>query len=132
LNLLHRPPFLFVGDVRASEPPWLEVWAHFPEDNPYVTGGAVPRYIVVEALAQAVAVFAGREKGEALPGVLAMIRRVEFLRDVAPTERVFLRVKPLRWFGKLRQFSTSAFLAAHPENPVVSADIIVAETKETK
>ena len=66
-----------------------------------------------------------------MPGVLAMVRKIAFTRDVTRHEPVVLRVQPLRWYGKLRSFAAQAFVPGEPDTPICSGDIIVAEVPST-
>jgi 3-hydroxyacyl-[acyl-carrier-protein] dehydratase len=116
LGLPHRPPFVFVRKLIASEPGVsAECEAQFSSDDPMFAGHfpgdpLVPGVILTEALAQT----AGIAAASALPEntkprfLLSAIRQMKFFRAVRPDERIVLRAERLGEIGQLLQFKVEA------------------------
>lgn len=116
LGLPHRPPFVFVRRLIASEPGVsAECEAQFSGDDPIFAGHfpgdpLVPGVILTEALAQT----AGIAAASALPEntqprfLLSAIRQMKFFRGVLPEERIVLRAEKLGEIGQLLQFKVEA------------------------
>ncbi len=109
----HRPPFLFVKEILASDNERMRVSAVVPADCPYVDGNETPRTLLVEVLAQGMAAHASAAKHEANHrGVLAMVKNVTFASDVAPGETFVVEVSLRRVFAKLLYYEARAHNAA--------------------
>jgi 3-hydroxyacyl-[acyl-carrier-protein] dehydratase len=114
-SIPHRDPFLFVvqgeGDAR-DENGTPVVHARFDAKNPYVSDGSedpvVPRMLVLEALAQAMAVVANRDYDKTQQGFLVMVRSVEFKGDVRCSDSLALSVKHTRTYANLVRYQTHA------------------------
>jgi 3-hydroxymyristoyl/3-hydroxydecanoyl-(acyl carrier protein) dehydratase len=118
---------LFVhGDGQGDTSGFL-IEARFDNSNPYIADGSddpvVPRPIVLEALAQALAVLAHRSFDATQSGVLAMLKDAQFSDDVRCSDRVELHVKQQRHFAKLWWY---AVRATRRDEQVASAQIVVA------
>ncbi len=127
----HREPFLFVDNEAHEEDGTAVVRARFSPDNPYIRDGGrdpvVPPLLVLEALAQAVAVAATRAYDKTQQGFLVMLRNVEFSADVRCSEPLRLRVRHTRTYSNLIRYETSAEVgAAHDARVVCQAEIMVA------
>jgi 3-hydroxyacyl-[acyl-carrier-protein] dehydratase len=116
-GLPHRPPFVFVKEVRKCEPgiaaeceSWFEAddpmfVGHFP-DNPLVPG-----VILTEALAQAagIAAASGLSDEDSPPRfLLSAIRQMKFFQAVGPNEKVTLRATKVAQVEDLLQFTVEA------------------------
>jgi 3-hydroxymyristoyl/3-hydroxydecanoyl-(acyl carrier protein) dehydratase len=127
VSIPHREPFLFVKGDGQGDRQGFVIDAAFDKANPYVADGSddpiVPRPLVLEALAQALAVLAHRDFDATQSGVLAMLKEAEFVRDVRCSDRVELHVKHHRTFAKLWWYAVRAVTNGEP---VASAQIVVA------
>jgi 3-hydroxyacyl-[acyl-carrier-protein] dehydratase len=116
LGLPHRPPFVFVRKLIASEPGIsAECETQFSTDDPMFAGHfpgnpLVPGVILTEALAQT----AGIAAASALPEntqprfLLSAIRQMKFFRGVRPEERIVLRARKMGEIGQILQFKVEA------------------------
>lgn len=119
LGLPHRPPFVFVRELLASEPGQsAECATWFEASDPMFAGHfpghpLVPGVILTEALAQAAGIAAASAfpAGAAPRFLLSAIRTMKFLRPVRPGERIVLRAEKLAEVGGLLQFSVTAEVA---------------------
>lgn len=116
LGLPHRPPFVFVREVRAIDPgvsaecttlfestdPMFE--GHFP-GNPLVPG-----VILTEALAQTagIAAASGYAESERPLFLLSAIRSMKFHRAARPEELIHLQAEKLAEVDDLVQFGVKA------------------------
>ena len=116
LGLPHRPPFVFVRELRRCDPGTLaETATSFAADDPIFTGHfpgnpVVPGVILTEALAQTagIAAAAGYSEGPKPLFLLSAIRGMKFLRAVRPGEQVDLRAERLAQVDDLVQFKVEA------------------------
>ena len=116
LGLPHRPPFVFVRELRKCDPGIsAEAATSFAADDPIFTGHfpgnpVVPGVILTEALAQT----AGIAAASGYPGdqkplfFLSAIRSMKFLRAVRPGEQIDLRAERLAKVDDLVQFKVEA------------------------
>jgi 3-hydroxyacyl-[acyl-carrier-protein] dehydratase len=117
-GLPHRPPFVFVRKLIASEPGVsAECEAQFSSDDPMFAGHfpgdpLVPGVILTEALAQT----AGIAAASALPEntqprfLLSAIRQMKFFRGVRPEEKIVLRARKMAAVDDLLQFEVEALI----------------------
>ena len=116
LGLPHRPPFLFVRELRRCDPGTLaEAATSFAADDPIFTGHfpgnpVVPGVILTEALAQTAGIAAASGCSEVPKPLflLSAIRGMKFLRAVRPGEQVDLRAERLAQVDDLVQFKVEA------------------------
>ena len=116
LGLPHRPPFLFVRELRRCNPGTLaEAATSFAADDPIFTGHfpgnpVVPGVILTEALAQTAGIAAASGYSEVPKPLflLSAIRGMKFLRAVRPGEQVDLRAERLAQVDDLVQFKVEA------------------------
>ena len=118
LGLPHRPPFVFVRKLIASDPgvsaecetefsPGDPMFAgHFPDDP------LVPGVILTEALAQTagIAAASGHDKNAPPRFLLSAIRQMKFLHPVRPGERIILRARHAGAVEQLLQFEVEALV----------------------
>jgi 3-hydroxyacyl-[acyl-carrier-protein] dehydratase len=116
LGLPHRPPFVFVRELVASEP-GVSATCHtfFNEDDPMFAGHfpgnpLVPGVILTEALAQTagIAAASGFAENERPLFLLSAIRGMKFLRAARPMENIELHAEKLAAVGDLLQFAVRA------------------------
>ena len=115
-QLPHRPPFVFVRQLRRVEPGRLaEATAFFGRDDPMFVGHfpgnpLVPGVILTEALAQTagIAAAAGFPAGARPLFLLSAIRSMKFFAAVGPEEEIQLRAEKLAQVGELWQFQVAA------------------------
>lgn len=116
LGLPHRPPFVFVQELLASEPGQrAECATTFEAEDPMFAGHfpgnpLVPGVILTEALAQAagIAAASGYAEEDRPLFLLSAIRAMKFLRPVRPGERINLRAEKLAQVDQLVQFRVVA------------------------
>ncbi|MEO5754956.1 MAG: 3-hydroxyacyl-ACP dehydratase FabZ family protein [Chthoniobacterales bacterium] len=116
LGLPHRPPFVFVKELRKVEPGQsAECTALFSPDDPMFAGHfpgnpLVPGVILTEALAQTAGIAAASGfPEEARPlFLLSAIRAMKFFAAARPAEEILLRAEKLAQVGELWQFQVSA------------------------
>jgi 3-hydroxyacyl-[acyl-carrier-protein] dehydratase len=116
LGLPHRPPFVFVRELRKCDPGTLaETATSFAADDPIFTGHfpgnpVVPGVIITEALAQTAGIAAASGHSEVPKPLffLSAIRSMKFLRAVRPGEQVDLRAERLAQVDDLVQFKVEA------------------------
>ena len=116
LGLPHRPPFVFVREVRNCEPGrWVEALTCFEADDPIFRGHfpgnpIVPGVIITEALAQAsgIAAASGYPESARPLFLLSAIRTMKFLQPVRPDERIDLRAEKIAGTENLLQFKVEA------------------------
>jgi 3-hydroxyacyl-[acyl-carrier-protein] dehydratase len=116
LGLPHRPPFVFVKRLLATEPGKSAACeTSFAADDPMFRGHfpddpLVPGVILTEALAQTagIAAASGYSENERPLFLLSAIRGMKFLRAVRPDELVQLRAEKLAINGELIQFMVKA------------------------
>jgi 3-hydroxymyristoyl/3-hydroxydecanoyl-(acyl carrier protein) dehydratase len=123
----HREPFLFVSAGSDGE----ALFSRFEPSNPYIADGSadpiVPRTLVLESLAQGLAVVAHRSFESTQSGVLAMVRDAEFLGDIRCSDKVELRITHQRTFAKLWWYVVRALRHGEGEPTLVaSAQVVVA------
>lgn len=119
LGLPHRPPFVFVQELRRCEPGQnAECAVTFAPDDSMFSGHfpgnpLVPGVILTEALAQTAGIAAASAytAGTKPFFLLSAIRGMKFLRAVRPGERVLLRAEKLAQVDDLVQFQVSAEVA---------------------
>jgi 3-hydroxyacyl-[acyl-carrier-protein] dehydratase len=118
LGLPHRPPFVFVRKLIASEPGIsAECETQFSSDDPMFAGHfpgdpLVPGVILTEALAQTAGLAAASAQSEhAQPRfLLSAIRQMKFFRGVRPDERIILRARKIAAVDELLQFDVEALV----------------------
>jgi len=116
LGLPHRPPFVFVKKLLATEPGQSALClASFEPNDPIFAGHfpgnpLVPGVILTEALAQTAGIAAASAygKNDKPLFLLSAIRGMKFLRAVRPGETVRLSAEKLATTGQLIQFSVKA------------------------
>ena len=115
LGLPHRPPFVFVRELRKCDPGTLaEAVTSFAADDPIFSGHfpgnpVVPGVILTEALAQTAGIAAASGYSKSKPlFFLSAIRRMKFLQAVRPGEQVDLRAERLAQVDDLVQFKVEA------------------------
>lgn len=116
LGLPHRPPFVFVRELRKCDPGTLaEAATSFAADDPIFAGHfpgnpLVPGVILTEALAQTAGIAAASGYSEVPKPLflLSAIRSMKFLRAVRPGEQVDLRAERLAQVDDLVQFKVEA------------------------
>jgi 3-hydroxyacyl-[acyl-carrier-protein] dehydratase len=119
LGLPHRPPFVFVRELRASDPgKSADCTTSFDADDPMFAGHfpghpVVPGVILTEALAQTagIAAASGYSEEERPRFLLSAIRSMKFHRAARPGEVIDLRAEKLAQVGDLVQFSVRATVA---------------------
>ena len=119
LGLPHRPPFVFVKDLLATDPGVsAECSTSFDHDDPMFAGHfpgnpLVPGVILTEALAQTAGIAAASGYPENQPPLflLSAIRSMKFHRGVLPGEQIILRAEKLAQVGDLVQFAVKATVA---------------------
>ncbi len=119
LGLPHRPPFVFVKDLLATDPGVsAECSTSFDHDDPVFAGHfpgnpLVPGVILTEALAQTagIAAASGYPENQRPLFLLSAIRSMKFHRGVLPGERIILRAEKLAQVGDLVQFAVKATVA---------------------
>ncbi len=130
LGLPHRPPFVFVRELLATEPgKSADCATFFSPDDPIFAGHfpgnpLVPGVILTEALAQVAGIAAasgplGNEKPLLL---LSAIRNMKFFRAVRPGEKIHLRAEKLAEVGDLVQFAVKATV---DETPVAEGQLVL-------
>ncbi|MEO6871768.1 MAG: 3-hydroxyacyl-ACP dehydratase FabZ family protein [Chthoniobacterales bacterium] len=118
-SLPHRPPFVFVRQVRRLEAGHLaECAMRFSRDDPMFAGHfpgnpLVPGVILTEALAQTagVAAASGYPENARPLFLLSAIRAMKFLVAVRPEEEIELRAEKLAQVDQLLQFNVRATVA---------------------
>jgi 3-hydroxyacyl-[acyl-carrier-protein] dehydratase len=116
LGLPHRPPFVFVRELLATNAgASAECATMFDASDPMFAGHfpgnpLVPGVILTEALAQTagIAAASGYPEGERPLFLLSAIRGMKFHRAARPGERIVLRAEKMAQVGDLVQFSVSA------------------------
>ena len=116
LGLPHRPPFVFVRELLATDPGvGAECATIFEPDDPMFGGHfpgnpLVPGVILTEALAQTagIAAASGYTEPERPLFLLSAIRAMKFQRPARPGERIMLRAEKMAQMGDLVQFSVAA------------------------
>lgn len=116
LGLPHRPPFVFVREVVATDPgKSVEALALFEADDPMFAGHfpgnpIVPGVIITEALAQAAGIAAASGYPETKRPIflLSAIRTMKFLHSVRPGEELALRAEKIGATETLFQFKVEA------------------------
>jgi 3-hydroxyacyl-[acyl-carrier-protein] dehydratase len=116
LGLPHRPPFVFVRELLATNAGVsAECATTFDRDDPMFAGHfpgnpLVPGVILTEALAQTagIAAASGYAEGARPLFLLSAIRGMKFHRAARPGERIVLRAEKMANVGDLVQFSVSA------------------------
>lgn len=116
LGLPHRPPFVFVRELLASDPGIsAECATFFDRDDPMFAGHfpgnpLVPGVILTEALAQTAGIAAASGYSENVRPLflLSAIRGMKFHRAARPGERIHLRAEKLAEVGDLLQFGVRA------------------------
>lgn len=122
LGLPHRPPFVFVKDLLATDPGVsAECSTSFDHDDPIFTGHfpgnpLVPGVILTEALAQTagIAAASGYPENQRPLFLLSAIRSMKFHRAALPGEQIHLRAEKLAQVGDLVQFAVKAMVAGLP------------------
>jgi 3-hydroxyacyl-[acyl-carrier-protein] dehydratase len=115
-RLPHRPPFVFVRQLRRCEPGLIaECLTRFSRDDPMFAGHfpdnpLVPGVILTEALAQTagIAAASGFLEDEGPRFLLSAIRTMKFLSAVRPEEEILLRAEKVAQVAALWQFKTQA------------------------
>ena len=122
LGLPHRPPFVFVKELLATDPGVsAECGTSFAHDDPMFAGHfpgnpLVPGVILTEALAQTAGIAAASgypETGRPL-FLLSAIRSMKFYRPALPGEQIHLRAEKLAQVADLVQFAVTATVAGTP------------------
>ncbi|MEY2558114.1 MAG: 3-hydroxyacyl-[acyl-carrier-protein] dehydratase [Verrucomicrobiota bacterium] len=122
LGLPHRPPFVFVREVRECNPgKSADAVTSFQSDDPMFAGHfpgnpLVPGVILTEALAQTAGIAAASgypEKAKPL-FLLSAIRTMKFFRAVRPGEEIDLRAEKLAQVDDLVQFKVTASVKGVP------------------
>lgn len=116
LGLPHRPPFVFVKELRKVEPGQsAECTALFSRDDPMFAGHfpgnpLVPGVILTEALAQTagIAAASGSPQGTRPLFLLSAIRAMKFFAAARPEEEILLQAEKLAQVGELWQFQVVA------------------------
>ena len=116
LGLPHRPPFIFVRQVRACQPgESAECATIFSQDNPIFAGHfpgnpLVPGVILTEALAQTAGIAAASGFGKnARPCfLLSAIQKMKFFGPARPEEEISLKAERVGQVGDLWQFAVRA------------------------
>ena len=116
LGLPHRPPFVFVRELLASDAGVsAECATSFEPSDPMFAGHfpgnpLVPGVILTEALAQTagIAAASGYAEGKRPLFLLSAIRSMKFHRAALPGERILLRAEKMAYVGDLMQFSVTA------------------------
>ena len=119
LGLPHRPPFVFVRELVATQPGVsAECATTFEADDPMFAGHfpgnpLVPGVILTEALAQTagIAAASGYADGERPLFLLSAIRGMKFHRAARPGDHIVLRAEKMANAGDLVQFSVNATVA---------------------
>ncbi len=119
LGLPHRPPFVFVKELLATDPgASAECSTFFDHDDPMFAGHfpgnpLVPGVILTEALAQTagIAAASGYLENQRPLFLLSAIRSMKFHRGVLPGEQINLRAEKLAQVGDLVQFAVKATVA---------------------
>jgi len=117
-GLPHRPPFIFVRKLIASEPGVsAECETQFSSDDPMFAGHfpddpLVPGVILTEALAQTAGIAAASKHPEnSQPRfLLSAIRQMKFFRGIRPEERIVLRARKMAAVDGLLQFEVEALV----------------------
>lgn len=115
-SLPHRPPFVFVRELLATEPGVsAECTTSFADDDPMFAGHfpgnpLVPGVILTEALAQTagIAAASGFPEDERPLFLLSAIRGMKFHRAARPEESIHLRAERIGQMEDLMQFSVRA------------------------
>ena len=93
--LPHRSPFLFLDRVVSREPgvsaSGIKCVTHEP--------GGYPEVFLLESMAQLGGIASATREGEG--GFLAAVDRAEFLREILPGDRILVRVRIVKSFGRL-------------------------------
>lgn len=118
LGLPHRPPFVFVRELIASEPGVsADCATSFAPDDPMFAGHfpgnpLVPGVILTEALAQTagIAAASGYPENARPLFLLSAIRGMKFHRAARPGERIELRAEKLAQVDDLLQFGVKAMV----------------------
>jgi len=142
-SLRHRPPFLFVDEKLCAQVPngvWVQ--AKFEASNPYLTGEIIPRPLLIEALAQSMALIKNNESVKR--GVLAVIKNFKFLRDVQKAESIYLYSALLVRRGKFLFHEAKVFVkseanvgpwswppSAHQLQEICHGELILAQPEFT-
>ncbi len=116
LGLPHRPPFVFVRELKKCDPGnRAEAVTFFAADDPVFAGHfpgnpLVPGVILVEALAQTagIAAASGYPDEQRPLFLLSAIRSMKFFRAVRPEERIDLFAQRRAQMEDLIQFSVEA------------------------
>ena len=118
LGLPHRPPFVFVRKLIASEPGIsAECETQFSSDDPMFVGHfpgdpLVPGVILTEALAQTAGIAAASKHPEnSQPRfLLSAIRQMKFFQAARPEKKIRLRARKIGEVGELLQFEVEALI----------------------
>jgi 3-hydroxyacyl-[acyl-carrier-protein] dehydratase len=130
LGLPHRPPFVFVRELIATDPgASAECLTSFAADDPMFAGHfpgnpVVPGVLLTEALAQTAGIAAASgypEDGRPL-FLLSAIRGMKFHRAARPDETIRLRAEKLAQVGDLLQFSVRATV---DDAPVAEGQLVL-------
>jgi 3-hydroxyacyl-[acyl-carrier-protein] dehydratase len=116
LGLPHRPPFVFVRELVATEAGVsAECRSWFDDDDPMFAGHfpgnpLVPGVILTEALAQTAGIAAASGyAGEARPlFLLSAIRNMKFFRAARPGDVIVLHARKAGGMDNLMQFNVKA------------------------
>ncbi|MCA8960882.1 MAG: hypothetical protein KDC38_10235, partial [Planctomycetes bacterium] len=113
--LPHGPAMHYVTRFVEHDETRCACLARFPESNSFATGGSVPSYLTVEAIAQTAAAHEGwsrsqrHEMGEPRIGYLVAARDLEFADRRIPTGRSFMtQVERVRQIGPLAEYDVRA------------------------
>ncbi len=123
----HREPFLFVSAGADAD----ALFSRFDPTNPYIADGTadpiVPRTLLLESLAQGLAVVAHRSFESTQSGVLAMVRDADFFADIRCSDKIELVIKHQRTFAKLWWYVVRAMRHGEGDPTLVaSAQVVVA------
>ena len=134
-SLPHRPPFVFVNELVASEPGVsADCTMTFAADDPMFGGHfpgnpLVPGVILTEALAQTAGIAAASGYPEdARPlFLLSAIRGMKFQRAARPGEVIHLRAEKLAQVDDLIQFGVKATVNG---SAVAEGQLVLSITRE--
>src|SRR4051812_28341822 len=130
LGLPHRPPFVFVRQLLASEPGVsADCETSFDPNDPMFAGHfpgnpLVPGVILTEALAQTagIAAASGYPEGARPLFLLSAIRNMKFPRAARPGDSIQLHAERQAQVGDLLQFGVKATVA---EQTVAEGQIVL-------
>lgn len=122
LGLPHRPPFVFVHELVATDPGTsADCTTTFSPNDPVFAGHfpgnpLVPGVLLTEALAQTagIAAASGYPENERPLFLLSAIRSMKFHRAALPGETIHLRAEKLAQVGDLLQFAVKATVEGAP------------------